>query len=69
MKLALNKNKKAGKLRDGIIPASMAAIVVGDTLRNKKSNNNAGTATAKTQKKTIKRITQDKPFRPKANQE
>jgi hypothetical protein len=53
MKLALNKNKKTGKLRDGIIPASMAAIVVGDTLRNKKSNNNTGTATAKTQKKTI----------------
>ncbi len=63
MKLALNKNKKTGKLRDGIIPASMAAIVVGDTLRNKKSNNNAGTATAKTQKKTIaKPITQKKPF-------
>ena len=41
----------------------MAAIVVGDTLRNKKSNNNAGTATAKTQKKTIaKPITQKKPF-------
>lgn len=50
MKLALNKNKKTGKLRDGIIPASMAAIVVGDTLRNKKSNNNTGTATAKTNK-------------------
>ena len=65
MKLALNKNKKTGKLRDGIIPASMAAIVVGDTLRNKKSNNNTGTATAKTQKKTIaktKPITQKKPF-------
>ncbi len=65
MKLALNKNKKTGKLRDGIIPASMAAIVVGDTLRNKKSNNNTGTATAKTQKKTINSV---KPSGPKPNQ-
>ena len=61
----LTKYKKTGKLRDGIIPASMAAIVVGDTLRNKKSNNNTGTATAKTQKKTINSV---KPSGPKPNQ-
>ena len=67
MKLALNKNKKTGKLRDGIIPASMAAIVVGDTLRNKKSNNNTGTATAKT-KPQNKIINSVKPSGPKPNQ-
>jgi len=67
MKLALNKNKKTGKLRDGIIPASMAAIVVGDTLRNKKSNNNTGTATAKPQPQD-NIINSVKPSGPKPNQ-
>ena len=66
MKLALNKNKKTSKLRDGIIPTSMAAIVVGDTLRNKKSNNNTGTATAKTNNVLSKKRNKDNRLPPGA---
>ena len=44
----------------------MAAIVVGDTLRNKKSNNNTGTATAKTNNVLSKKRDKDNRLPPGA---